>query len=50
MAVELARFSTLLDGLGIAPGDPDRVRHAARRVDDERFASQSRVTTGEHAE
>jgi hypothetical protein len=50
MGVELARYRTLLDGLGIAPGDPDRVRDAARRVDDERFASQSRVTTGEHAE
>ena len=35
----------LLDGLGIAAGDPDRLRDAARRVDDLRFASQSRVTT-----
>ena len=50
MGVELARYRTLVDGLGISPGDPDRVRDAARRVDDERFASQSRVTAGEHAE
>jgi hypothetical protein len=50
MDVEQARYLTLVDGLGIVPGDPDRLRDAARRVDDERFASRSRVTSGEHAE
>ena len=50
MDVELVRYTGLVDGLGVDAGSPDRVRDAARRVDDERFASQSRVRGGEHAQ
>ncbi len=50
MDVELARYRGLVDGLAIDAAGPDRVRDAARRVDDERFASQSRVKQGDHAE
>jgi hypothetical protein len=50
MGSERARFLSLVDGLDVDPGAPDKVRDAARRVDDERFASQSRVKGGEHAE
>ena len=50
MDVELVRYTGLVDGLGVDAGSPDRVRDATRRVDDERFASQSRVRGGEHAQ
>lgn len=39
-ADEGARFTGLLDGLGIDPDAPERLRQASRRVDDARFAAQ----------
>jgi hypothetical protein len=45
---ELARYLDLLDSLGIEPGAADRVRDAARRVDDLRFASSDRSRTHSH--
>jgi hypothetical protein len=44
---ERARYLDLLASLGIEPGAADRVRDAARRVDDLRFASSDR--TGSHS-
>jgi len=35
---ERSRYTDLLDGLGIDAGAPDRLRDAARRVEDLRFA------------
>jgi len=37
---ERSRYTALLDGLAIDPDAPERLRHAARRVGDARFASQ----------
>jgi hypothetical protein len=37
---ERARFSTVLDDLGVDPRSPELLRAAARRVDDLRFAAQ----------
>jgi energy-coupling factor transporter ATP-binding protein EcfA2 len=45
---ELARYLDLLDSLGIEPSAADRVRDAARRVDDLRFASSDRSRTHSH--
>jgi energy-coupling factor transporter ATP-binding protein EcfA2 len=39
-AGERARFSTVLDDLGVDPRNPEQLRAAARRVDDLRFAAQ----------
>ena len=39
---ERARYTDLLDSLGIAPDAPDQLRSAARRVDDLRFAQSQR--------
>jgi hypothetical protein len=39
-AGERARFSTVLDDLGVDPRSPELLRAAARRVDDLRFAAQ----------
>jgi hypothetical protein len=39
-AAERARFSTVLDDLGVDPRSPELLRAAARRVDDLRFAAQ----------
>ncbi len=39
-ADEEARFTTLLDGLAVDPDLAERLRQAARRVDDARFAAQ----------
>ncbi|MBD8868888.1 ABC transporter [Nocardioides sp. MJB4] len=41
MAEELERYLRLLDALGVQEGAADRVRDAARRIDDERFALRS---------
>jgi energy-coupling factor transporter ATP-binding protein EcfA2 len=41
MNVERARFLEVLDDLGIAESDVDRLREASRRVDDLRFAEKS---------
>ena len=40
-ADERARFDAALDGLGVDPEASERIRHAARSVDDVRFAAQS---------
>jgi predicted GTPase len=37
-AAERARFTTIIDGLGLDPGTPEQLRAAARRVDDQRYA------------
>jgi hypothetical protein len=39
-AGEQARFDTVLGALNVVPDAPDKVRQAARRVDDARFAAQ----------
>jgi predicted GTPase len=39
LVAERRRYTDLLDGLGIDSGAPDRVRTAARRVEDLRFAA-----------
>jgi hypothetical protein len=39
-ATEQARYTDLVDGLAIDAGAPERLRQAARRVDDARFAAQ----------
>ncbi len=41
LEAERARYLDLLDGLGVVPDAADRIRSAARRVDDLRFAGQS---------
>jgi len=38
LAAERARFTRVLDGLGLDQATPEQLRAAARRVDDERFA------------
>ena len=50
MAAEEQRYLALVDALGVDPASPDQVRNAARRVDDERFARQSRIRPGDHSE
>jgi hypothetical protein len=45
---ERARYLDLLGSLGIEPGMADRVRDAARRVDDLRFADAERSATHSH--
>jgi hypothetical protein len=45
---ERARYLDLLGSLGIEPGAADRVRDAARRVDDLRFASSEGPSTHSH--
>jgi energy-coupling factor transporter ATP-binding protein EcfA2 len=50
MAAEERRYLGLVDALGVDPSSPDLVRNAARRVDDERFARQSRIRPGDHSE
>ncbi|CAM3387946.1 ABC transporter [Nocardioides dubius] len=47
--VEKARYLTRVDALGVAAGGPERVRSAARRVTDERFAHQQRHGGGHSA-
>ncbi|GAB2617769.1 dynamin family protein [Nocardioides ginkgobilobae] len=42
MATEQARWTALVDGLGLSPEVPEQLRAAARRVDDVRFASAQR--------
>jgi predicted GTPase len=47
---ERARYTAILDGLGVDPATPDLLRAAARRVDDQRFAQSqgsSLATDGE---
>ncbi len=49
MAAERARFTTIIDGLGLDPQKPEQLRAAARRVDDQRFAQAqgaNRATDG----
>ncbi|NYG58321.1 GTPase SAR1 family protein [Nocardioides daedukensis] len=46
---EQARFTGLVDALGVDTGSPERVRSAARRVTDERFATQGRGVHGDHS-
>jgi hypothetical protein len=46
---EQARFTGLVDALGVDAGSPERVRSAARRVTDERFATQGRGVHGDHS-
>lgn len=46
---EQARFDDLVDRLGIDSRSPDRLRSAARRVTDERFAHQYRPDGGHSA-
>jgi hypothetical protein len=41
MAGERARWAAVLDELDVDADGPDRLRNAARRVDDEWFASRS---------
>jgi hypothetical protein len=45
---ERARYLDLLGSLGIEPSAADRVRDAARRVDDLRFASSDGPSTHSH--
>ncbi len=42
MATEQARWTTLVDGLGLSAEVPEQLRAAARRVDDVRFSSAQR--------
>ena len=42
MATEQARWTALVDGLGLSPEVPEQLRAAARRVDDVRFSSAQR--------
>lgn len=42
MDIERRRFTDLVDGLGVDPTAPDKIRQAARRVTDERFATRER--------
>ena len=44
---ERRRYTDLLDSLGIDPEAPERLRDAARRVDDLRFAAARRATDAE---
>ncbi|WP_238473469.1 dynamin family protein [Nocardioides cavernaquae] len=46
-AGERARFSTVLDDLGVDPRSPELLRAAARRVDDLRFAAQQSGQSGQ---
>jgi hypothetical protein len=46
-AGERARFSTVLDDLGVDPRSPELLRAAARRVDDLRFAAQQAEQSGQ---
>ena len=39
-AAEQARFTDLLDGLGLDPETPELLRRASRRVEDARYAGQ----------
>ncbi len=45
-AAERARFTHVLDDLGVDPRSPEMLRAAARRVDDLRFAAQSSLSSG----
>jgi energy-coupling factor transporter ATP-binding protein EcfA2 len=45
---EKARYTAILDGLGVDPATPDLLRAAARRVDDQRFA-QAQVPLGQES-
>jgi hypothetical protein len=45
-ATERARFTHVLDDLGVDPRSPELLRAAARRVDDLRFAAQSSLSSG----
>ncbi len=49
MAAEERRFLQLVSGLGVDPQTPGRLRQAARRVTDERFAHQQRASGGHSA-
>jgi predicted GTPase len=42
LAAEQARYTRLVDGLGLSPEAPEALRQAARRVDDVRFSSAQR--------
>jgi hypothetical protein len=42
LATEQARYTRLVDGLGLSPEAPEALRQAARRVDDVRFSSAQR--------
>ncbi|WP_240938076.1 dynamin family protein [Nocardioides sp. JQ2195] len=42
LATEQARFTQLVDGLGVDLAAPEKIRQAARRVTDERFATRER--------
>jgi hypothetical protein len=42
LATEQARFTALVDGLGLSAEAPEALRAAARRVDDVRFSSAQR--------
>jgi energy-coupling factor transporter ATP-binding protein EcfA2 len=44
-ASERARFSTVLDDLGVDSRNPEQLRAAARRVDDLRFAAQQEASS-----
>jgi predicted GTPase len=41
---ELARFTTIVDGLELQPEAPDQLRAASRRIDDLRFAASQRAS------
>jgi len=41
-ATEQARFTALVEGLGLSSDAPEALRAAARRVDDVRFSSAQR--------
>lgn len=45
-ATERARFTHVIDDLGVDPRSPELLRAAARRVDDLRFAAQSSLSSG----
>ncbi|KQY64765.1 ABC transporter [Nocardioides sp. Root151] len=49
LATERARFTTLVDALGVDADGPERLRKAARRVTDERFANRERPGGGDHS-
>jgi len=39
-AIELARYTNLVDSLGLDPDSPEQLRRASRRVEDARYAGQ----------
>ena len=49
MESERRRYTSLVDGLGLTNGAPEKLRNAARRIDDLRFAARPPVATAPDA-